>query len=319
MTRIPIIIDCDPGIDDAIAIVLAHTSGAFDIKGITPVAGNVPAKFTRENARDISEYFGINCPVAYGADKQLISKHYRASSAHGATGLGEVVLPKAKNDPYERPAWDFIYETARSMPGELTIVAIGPLTNLAIAFMKYPELKTLLKNIYIMGGSTTRGNKNTMAEFNIWVDPHAADIVFKSGVTVYMAGLNVTLKTGLDLEFLKGLSEMESSISDVLKGLVAGYTDVKPDPQGRMSSIIHDAIPFLALIDPTMVKMRACNIVVETDVASGAFGATLPNYTFGRDIKPNCYDITDVDMDKYRALCVNMVKFYSSKEEQANV
>ena len=314
MKKIPVVIDCDPGIDDAIAIVLAHTSGRLDIRGITPVAGNVTACFTRENARAISEYFGIGCPVAYGADRQLLGTHYVPSSAHGKTGLGAVQLPQPQIPPVAQPAWDFLYDTARAFPGELVVAAIGPLTNLAIAFMKYPDLKDLLSSIYLMGGSTTVGGRNTMAEFNIWVDPHAADLVFRSGVPIYMAGLNVTLKTGLDLEFLRSLSEMESSISHVLKGLVAGYTDIKPDPSGRASSIIHDAIPFLALIDPEMVCMRPCHIVVETNPASGAFGATIPNYTFGQDEKPNCMEITDVDMDRYRELCVNMVRYYQHKE-----
>lgn len=310
--KIPIIIDCDPGIDDAIAIMLAHSTQKFDILGITPVAGNVEAKHTRRNARDLSEYLGINCPVAYGAEKPLLSYDiYRpASGTHGVNGLGPVTLPPAKKPVYPKPAWDFIYEKAVECKGELVIVATGPLTNIAIALLKYPELPKMIGGFYIMGGSTTTGNANPTAEFNILVDVHAADIVFKSGLLVNMAGLNVTLKTGLPLDFLAELSQMESRVSDVLAGLVEGYKDVKPDRNGKLSSIIHDAIPFLMLIDPDMVTYKPCHIDMECQSKMGGYGATLPNYVISEEAPHNCNDIQDVDMEKYMQLCVDMVKFY---------
>ncbi|MBC3516626.1 nucleoside hydrolase [Neobittarella massiliensis] len=312
--KIPIIIDCDPGIDDVIAIMLAHSTQKFDILGITPVAGNVPAVHTRRNARDISEFLGINCPVAYGADGPLLTRdRYRpATGTHGESGIGQVVLPPAKNPVYPKPAWDFIYEKAVEQKGELIIVATGPLTNIAITLLKYPDLPQLLKGLYIMGGSTTTGNVNELAEFNIWVDVHAADIVYKSGIVVTQAGCNVCLKTGLPLDFLAELSEMPSRISEVLKGLVAGYSDVKPDPDGNLSSIIYDAVPFLALIDPDMVTTRDCHIDMECSSSKGGFGATLPDFSYRKEKLPvNCHDIQDLDMQKYRQLCVEMVKYYS--------
>ena len=185
--RIPVIIDTDPGVDDALAIMIAAASEKIQLLGITPVDGNVPAAYTHQNALDLVQLFRLNIPVAKGSFDQLVYRVPRNSSAHGKTGMGTVVLPKSEQPYNELYAWDFIYEKAKAYSGELVLVCIGPLTNIARAIIMHPDLKDHVKEIVMMGGSTTRGNVTPYAEFNYWVDPPAAKVVFESGIPLVMA------------------------------------------------------------------------------------------------------------------------------------
>ncbi|MEG1181068.1 MAG: nucleoside hydrolase [Oscillospiraceae bacterium] len=173
MTKRPLIIDCDPGVDDAEAIMILNASNKFDIKGITPVHGNVALETTARNALYLRGLYQIDCPVAKGAENALIKVSARAEYAHGANGLAGMEYVLDSEDYHEKAAWDFIYDTALLCGGELELIALGPLTNVAIACMKYPKLASMIKQLTIMGGGATAGNTTPYAEFNIWQDPHA--------------------------------------------------------------------------------------------------------------------------------------------------
>ncbi|MBR6615104.1 MAG: nucleoside hydrolase [Lachnospiraceae bacterium] len=192
MLKRPLIIDCDPGIDDAECLMMVHGSGQFDIRGITAVHGNVPLAHTANNALFLSHLYGIGCPVYLGAKEALIQRLERAEYVHGNNGLidFDTTLPEGVAFA-EGHAWDFIWEEAVRQNGELEILAIGPLTNLAIAVMKHPELPKLVKNLVIMGGSAGNGNFGVYSEYNIAQDPHACEIVLQAGFPKFtMVDLN---------------------------------------------------------------------------------------------------------------------------------
>lgn len=192
MARTPIIIDTDPGIDDAVAIAIALFSDQLDVKLITTVAGNVGLDATTENALRLMAYYGCDVPVARGAAEPLIRDYEDATDIHGKTGMEGFDFPDPKTSLLlKEHAIDAMRRTIMESDRKVTIVPIGPLTNVALLLKVYPEVKARIGRIVLMGGSTTRGNKGVMAEFNIHSDPEAAAIVFKAGVPITMAGLNV--------------------------------------------------------------------------------------------------------------------------------
>ena len=191
--QIPVWIDCDTGTDDSVAIMLAHALPELSVVALSAVAGNSPLYNTFPNTRRIVHLLGADYPVYPGAERPLVREPHVAGKFHGENGLGDVELPLPDCAPETTPAWDALYEAAKRMPGELRLVATGPLTNVAIALTKYPELKTLLHSIALMGGAAVGGNVTPAAEFNIYDDPDAAQIVFKSGVPLVMCGLDVTM------------------------------------------------------------------------------------------------------------------------------
>ena len=198
MNKYPVWLDCDVGVDDAIAIMALHALEETDLLAISTVSGNVPLSSTFSNAHRMNGLMKTNYPVYKGADRPLIVQPQYAYTFHGKNGLGDVELPLPEDAKMlDTPAWDALYDCAKQHPGELRLIAIGPLTNVAIALTKYPELKTLLHTILIMGGAAVGVNVTPAAEFNIYADPDAAQIVFKSGVPVVMCGLDVTMQAML--------------------------------------------------------------------------------------------------------------------------
>ncbi len=190
-----IILDCDPGIDDALAIAFAVGSPDIDLRGITTVAGNVGLDLTTSNAQRVSEFAGaLGVPVTPGSPAPLLRPPMDARHVHGDTGLGGALLPPPQSRPAGGHAIDYIIETIGADPGQITLVATGPLTNIALAVHRQPQLVSQVKDFVIMGGSSGRGNVTPAAEFNIAADPEAAAIVFRAGWTVTMVGLDVTLQ-----------------------------------------------------------------------------------------------------------------------------
>jgi len=193
--RIPIWLDTDPGVDDAMAMALLFALKEYDVKGVSAVAGNVELEKTFRNARDLVAFFGRkDVPVYAGADRPLFRAPRTAYFVHGENGLGNVPLPASDAPVEQQPAWDALYEAAKAADGELTLVAVGPLTNVALALSKYGTLPKLLKRIVIMGGSASYGNATPAAEANIFCDAEAASTVFQCGVPIVMCGLDATMK-----------------------------------------------------------------------------------------------------------------------------
>jgi len=201
-----LILDTDPGVDDAMAILLALRSPELQVEAITPVAGNVPLEFTLPNALKLVEIAGrTDVPVAGGARHPLVRKLVTGEHVHGNNGLAGVEFPEPKIKPVAESAPEMIRRIVKANPGEITVVAVGPLTNVALALRDDPGLAEKIKSIVIMGGSLSGGNVTPAAEFNLYVDPEAARIVFDAGVPLTMVGLDVTRKVLFTDQRLKAL------------------------------------------------------------------------------------------------------------------
>src|SRR5438477_5311238 len=210
-----VIIDTDPGVDDAFALLLAMRSPELKIEGITAVAGNVPLELTLPNALRMVEIAGrSDIPVAAGAKAPLLRRLVSAAYAHGENGLGGAVFPEPRLKPVDQPAAEFIRTTVRKHPNELTLITVGPLTNVASALSLDTELSQLIRRIVMMGGSLSGGNITPAAEFNIYVDPEAARIIFQSGIPITMVGLDVTRKTGLTQEHIRVLESAHNPVRE---------------------------------------------------------------------------------------------------------
>lgn len=260
---IPVWFDTDIGVDDAAALIaLAHEKDVRTV-GISAVAGNVELAHTYENARRVSHLLGMEAPVYRGADKPLFRPLETASNVHGADGLGGAVLPPSLAPEYETAAWDALYAAAVAEKGALEVVAVGPLTNLAIALEKYPALKTLLKRILIMGGAAQGGNVTPCAEFNILVDPHAAQIVFRSGVPVVMCGLDVTEKAYLTRQEVEGLGSRDTPVCRFFRDATA-HALAWHEAAGNSGLVLHDVCPVLYLTHPDIFQGEEAGVYVET-------------------------------------------------------
>jgi purine nucleosidase len=225
-----IILDCDPGIDDALAIAFAVGSPDLDLRGITTVAGNVALDLTTSNAQRVCEFIGAaGIPVTPGSPAPLLRPPLDARHVHGDTGLGGAKLPPPEARPSGGHAIDFLIETIGAAPGEITLVATGPLTNIALAVHRAPHLVTQVRDFVIMGGSAGRGNTTPAAEFNMAADPEAAAIVFRAGWTVTMVGLDVTLQaraTPAVRDRMRGLGALAHEL--LLPGLEHYASDEDP-------------------------------------------------------------------------------------------
>jgi purine nucleosidase len=221
-----IILDCDPGIDDALAIVYAVGSDDLDLAGITTVAGNVSLEKTTANALRLRDYLGAGeVPVVAGSAEPLLRPPLTAEHVHGRDGLGGAPLPAPSSAPRAGHATDFIIETVLARPGQITLVATGPLTNVALAIRREPRVVTQVRDFVIMGGSTARGNVTPAAEFNMAADPEAAAIVFAAGWTVTMVGLDVTLQAIAHAGIRARLSGLGRLAEELLLPCLRGYAD----------------------------------------------------------------------------------------------
>ena len=260
-----IIIDTDPGIDDAMAIFLALRSPELKVEAITPVAGNVPLDLTLPNALRLLEIAGrTDIPVAAGASHPLVRRLATAGHVHGVNGLAGVEFPEPKTNPVKETAPDLIRRIVRENPGEITLVAVGPLTNVALALRADPELAGMIPAIVIMGGSLSGGNMTPAAEFNIYVDPEAARIVFDANVPLTMVGLDVTRKCRVSEEHIKQLEAANNPVSQAA-GKILRATYERMRHGGEVTDIdLHDALAVASLIDHDVITRKDYYVEVET-------------------------------------------------------
>ena len=289
-----IILDCDPGIDDALAISFAVGSPELDLIGITSVAGNVGLDLTTSNAQRVCEFIGADIPVTAGSAAPLLRPPIDARLVHGDSGLGGAQLP----DPVTRPtgghAIDYIIDTIKAAPGEITLVATGPLTNIALAVHREPRLVNLVRDFVIMGGSASRGNVTPAAEFNIGADPEAAAVVFRAGWTVTMVGLDVTLQaraTAAVRDRLAPLGPLATEL--VLPGLDQYATDADPlaatpladgeagggqaAAAGGPGPAVHDVVAMAYVASPGLLGCLPARVEVET-VGQWTAGMTVTDF-----------------------------------------
>jgi purine nucleosidase len=256
--------DMDPGIDDALALILALKSPEVQVLGITTVAGNAPVEMTSANARRVLEYVNVeSIPVAMGASHPLDRSLEDALSYHGSDGLGNCNLPPPKLPLHPAKAWDFLARLVWDAPGEVTLVATGPLTNVAYAFELHPELPGLLAKLVLMGGAYNltpygKGNRTPCAEFNIWQDPEAANIVFNSGADIFAVGLDVTMDPAacLNRQHLEQIKARHTPAAHLVAQLVE--YDVRYHGCCRM----HDPLALAVLLDASLFDFTLAKVEV---------------------------------------------------------
>jgi inosine-uridine nucleoside N-ribohydrolase len=260
-----VIIDTDPGVDDALALLLAMRSPELKIEAITPVAGNVPLELTLPNALRMVEIAGrTDIPVAAGARTPLVRRLVTAAYAHGENGLGGAVFPEPKTKPVKESAAELIGQIVRNFPGEVTLLPIGPLTNIATALNMDPELAGMVRGIVMMGGSLSGGNITPAAEFNIYVDPEAARIVFQSGIPITMVGLDVTRKTSLTEEHLHQLQAGQNPVSQAAATIARNALQHNRARGFVVGPNMHDSLAVAGFIDPSLLKLKEYYVDVET-------------------------------------------------------
>ncbi len=310
MKKFPMLLDCDTGVDDAAAILLAKHLKTLELVALTSVAGNVEIEHTTDNALRVLELAGMmDVPVFRGAEKPLIGEQVTAHYVHGKNGLNEIVLPPSKRKTETIPAWDAIYRYAKRYPGELVIVAIGPLTNLALAIAKYKELPELVKRIVVMGGAAKGGNITPSAEFNIYADPEAADMVLTCGAPVYLCGLDVTMASYFTVEELEELAAQGTKQAvfarDVLQGVLKYYRGF-----GFPGVALHDPVTLLYADDDSYFETKHAGIRVETK-GKLTRGKTVTDLYSDKQMDHNAHFITKVDREEFKKRVFELMAKYA--------
>ncbi|MBZ5663653.1 MAG: nucleoside hydrolase [Acidobacteriia bacterium] len=260
-----VIIDTDPGVDDALALLLAMRSPELKIEAITPVAGNVPLGLTLPNALRLVEIAGrTDIPVAAGARTPLVRRLVTATYAHGENGLGGAVFPEPTTKPVATPAAEMICQIVRKYPGEVTLITIGPLTNVATAINSDPELAGIVRGLVMMGGSLSGGNITPAAEFNVYVDPEAARIVFQSGIPITMVGLDVTRKTSLTDDHVRTLEAAQNPVSQAAAKIGRNAINHNREHGYLVGPNMHDSLAVAGFLDPSILKLQDYYVDVET-------------------------------------------------------
>src|SRR5215813_4504178 len=275
-----IILDCDPGIDDALAIAFAHGHPGIELVGITTVAGNVGLAKT---------------PVTAGCAGPLLRPALAARQVHGDSGLGGAVLPAASSSPAAGHAIEYIIDTVRAAPGEIMLVATGPLTNIALAVRREPRLADWVRGFVIMGGSAGRGNVTPAAEYNIWADPEAAAAVFRAGWTVTMLGLDVTLQTRATESVLRRMSELGRLGTGLLLPALEQYHSVSE----REGPPVHDVCAVAWVAEPDLFGLVPARVQVEV---AGQFtaGMTVTDFDFPGEVgSGNALVAMRIDVDRF--------------------
>ncbi|MFC3169813.1 nucleoside hydrolase [Paracoccus fontiphilus] len=299
-----IIIDTDPGQDDAVAILLALASPELEVLGLTAVAGNVPLPLTELNARKIIELAGrTDIPVFAGCDRPLSRKLVTAENVHGTTGLDGIELPAPTTPLQAQHAVDFIIDTLRREPaGSVTLVPIGPLTNIATAFRRAPDIVARVEQVVLMGGAYFEvGNVTPAAEFNIYVDPEAAAAVFASGVPLVVMPLDVTHDALTSRDWIDGMRGLPGRCGPAVASWTDFFERFDKAKYGSEGAPLHDPCTIAWLLRPDLFQGRRINVEIETE---GRFstGMTVADWWGVTDRPANALFIRHVDRDGFFAL-----------------
>ncbi|WP_252502104.1 ribonucleoside hydrolase RihC [Sporosarcina sp. Marseille-Q4943] len=290
--KTPIIIDTDPGIDDVIAITAALFAEEIDVKLITTVGGNVGIENTTNNAVNLVNFLGKDIPVAKGADQPLLNKLVSAAKVHGESGVGGYHFETIENCTLlsSKHAVEELRDAILNSNEPITLVPIGPLTNIALLLKMYPEVKNNIKQIVLMGGAAKGGNMTPVAEFNMFVDPHAAKIVFDEQIKIVMCGLDATLQTRISTDDIKEI-EGYGKVGEMVSQLLSNYDS----PSSTENYIaIHDLCTIFYLTRPELFtgKRAAVNVVTEGE----ASGCTITHYNEDGHV----HVCLDIDVEEFR-------------------
>ncbi len=302
MSRQSIIIDCDPGQDDAVALFLAMASpGELDILGITAVAGNVPLELTQRNVRLMCDIAGQrDIPVFAGCNRPMVRDLLTAEKVHGKTGIDGIDIFDPQTPLQEQHAVDFIVESLRAAEDEtVTLVPTGPLTNIGSVIDRAPDVLPKIRQLVIMGGAMREGgNYSPSAEFNILVDPHAADIVFKCGRPITSMGLDVTHQVLSTRARVERIRELGNPVADATAGMLGFFERHDSKKYGVEGAPLHDPCTIAWLLAPNLFEGRLCNLSVETR-SELTMGHTAVDFWQVTDRPHNVNWIYSVDADGF--------------------
>ena len=304
-----IIIDTDPGQDDAVAILLALASPELDVLGLTAVAGNVPLALTEKNARKICELAGRpETRIFAGAVRPLTRALVTAEHVHGRTGLDGPELPDPTMKLEAQHAVDFIVETLMAEPeGTVTLCPLGPLTNIALAMIREPAIVPRIREIVLMGGGYfEQGNVTPSAEFNIYVDPQAADVVYRSGAPIVMMPLDVTHKALTTKARIERFRTMGTRVGTATAQLLDFFERFDEEKYGTDGGPLHDPCVIAYLLKPELFSGRQCNVQIET-VSELTMGATVVDWWNITDGPRNALVMRDIDAEGFFALLTERI------------
>lgn len=307
---VPVILDCDPGVDDAAGILLAFARPELDVRAITTVGGNTSVVHTTRNALDLLALAGIaGIPVAQGADRALLRPFHLGTHIHGATGFGGVTLPESGRAALPIPAVDLIARVVRESAEPVTLIPTGPLPNIALFLLLYPELKPRIARICLMGGGVYEGNATPAAEANFRNDPEAARVVFASGLPITMVGLNVTHRALFTAEHIARLRGTGRKVAAAFAAMLDFRMRAYGEQYGFAGAPLHDPIAVAQVLRPGIVATRACAVAIETDGAFTA-GRSVVDLTGVTGQPPNADVAMDVDVPAFVELLLDAIEGY---------
>lgn len=300
--KIKVIMDCDPGIDDGIALAYAAAhQDEIELLAVTTFAGNQTIDKVTKNALELVDFYGLKVPVARGQERPLVKEVIHAEEFHGETGLGHCVLPETGTKAASDNAVFFIREILDDLPEgqQVTFIETAPMTNLALLLRVFPEVKDKIRRIVFMGGAVKGGNVTSAAEFNIYADPEAAKIVFEAGIPLVMCGLDATMKCNLTRNQIMKLCQSGNPVARAC-GDMAGYV-LENLSKYRCVASIHDAVPFMYLLHPEFFKMEKA--ILDVDCSDGAGrGAMLCDFRWWLHDEEKIKDmiLTDADTESFQ-------------------
>lgn len=298
MEKTKIILDCDPGHDDAVAITLAANSDKIDLLGITVVAGNQTLEKTQINARNVCQWLGVDVPVYAGCGQPMVREKMIAGDIHGETGLDGPVFPPLTKELEKEHAVDFIVKTLMESDGDITMVTTGPMTNLAMAMRMEPAIIPKIKQIVLMGGAYTNGNVTPAAEFNIIADADAAYVCFTSERPITMMGLDVTRKVLCYPEIVDRMEKIGNKASKLFADLMRFFCKTQKEVFGWEGGPLHDPVTIAWLIDPSVVTLKPMH--VDIDIRSvQSYGRTNCDFFGYGGQEPTANVAIDIDAAKF--------------------
>lgn len=308
MTTRPLLIDCDPGQDDAIALLLALASPeALNVLGITTVAGNVPLYLTQKNARKICELAGRPDLLVYaGCPRPMLRQLVTAEYVHGSSGLDGADLPEPRMPLQAMHGVNFLINTLMNSAEQITLATLGPLTNIAIAMIQEPGIISRISDLVLMGGAITSGNVTASAEFNIYIDPHAAHVVFTSGVKLSMISLDVTHQVITTPERLAAIRALESPVAIATANLLEYYGAYDISRYGLPGGFLHDPCVIAYLLQPDLFTSRQLYVEVET-CSELTIGRTVVDLWNCSKQQPNVNVVQTIDADGFYELLTERI------------
>ncbi|KOP65474.1 ribonucleoside hydrolase [Bacillus sp. FJAT-18019] len=309
MTRRKIIMDCDPGHDDAIAIILAAVQPKLEILGITTVSGNAEIEKTTQNALKICDLISLHdVVVSKGASEPMVRLRETAPGIHGDSGLDGPELPESSRSWSEEHGVDTIIRLVKESTEPVTLLPTGPLTNIALALTKAPEIKNNIEEIVLMGGGTF-GNWTPTAEFNIWADPEAAKKVFDSGIPTVVMGLDITHQALATQEIIEEVNKIDNHVAKIVGELLVFFASTYKEMFDFDGGPVHDVLTVAYCVAPELFKMKDVNIVVETkgEYTAGTTLVDLHGVT-GREV--NAKFGLELDVDGFWKLMIDALKKY---------